>query len=308
MKKIKYVIPLILVIAIFMQIGCSSSISKKTLSVKKMQDDEFVVAYFLQNNVTVTKMELVRRQTNIDAKEDYAYVNVLAENESVILNSIYIIKSIYYDIGGWQIKDIYPETVAHFEPKREPNVTDIEKIIPTMAYASAQRMEIDKGMIKQESITKLNNYEYEIRFTLKETGKIALIEAPYISKLKFNTESGIWDNKETRLLENEIKTTILASSGMYKLEKTKVSFVLQFCDDKLYIKDFDNNSDTNYSLNIKKDSAIELDYAIDSGLGYSFWIKNMGMITEQGMIQIYPDRLVYNCMGKYEILTGPCNN
>lgn len=225
----KYIKVVLIVCMMFLLTGCSSA----PLSVEELKENEDVISYFAQRNVSITDIELEKRQTNKENKEDIAYVKIKAENEFAILEGTYIIESSYFDEGGWNVMGIGCNKGGTYKPK--------DKVVYDVSgeYFNATSVEYTNYEIIQQDDSK-NEYRSNLFYEVYYDGELASITEKYSVELVFDIYEGEWiANAESNLIDSEyelfikdgnyqFKNTYLTHPHLFKLEFTNVNARLTY--------------------------------------------------------------------------------
>lgn len=207
----KYIKLIIITCMMFLLTGCTSA----PLDVEEIKESEEVVSYFQQMNVSITDIELEKRQTNKDKKEDIAYVKIKAENEKATLEGEYIISSSYFDEGGWVVMSIASNKGGTYRPK-DMIVCDVLDW-----YWGATSVDYTDYEILQYDTT-ANEYRGNLFFTVHYEGNCASISEDYSMELKFDIYEGEWkSNARSVLIDGNCK--IFLEDGIYVFKDTNRS-------------------------------------------------------------------------------------
>lgn len=109
MKAIKRVLCLLLSFVIVLSlIGCATqskgvadSQLKKDIEDSNFIQDCFTSEYVYESKYSYISHDIIKRQTNIEEKEDLIFCNVTAENKYFSVSFEVELEYIYYDEGGW---------------------------------------------------------------------------------------------------------------------------------------------------------------------------------------------------------------
>lgn len=115
MKK-KGLVAVFCLFAVTMLGGCTPKVKEEAdLTVELTEHKDFIDV----ENAEVSNMEIIKRQTDKDAKEDIVFVQVAGENEEVAFEKSYRLKYGLYD-QGWILDQVteYSEGVNEVTPKK----------------------------------------------------------------------------------------------------------------------------------------------------------------------------------------------
>lgn len=200
-KSIKFII---IIGMMFLLTGCTS----KPLEVNELRENEEVVSYFAQRNLSITDIKLEKRQTNKEDKEDIAYVYIKAEREEAVLEGVYVIKSSYFDEGGWNVMSISCDEGGTYEP------TNIVKYDITRNYQDATSIEYTNHEIIQYD-KEQKDFRCNLFFTVNYEGEFATILENYSVELMFDVHEGIW-RKYGEIIFIDGDYDIFVEDGTYK--------------------------------------------------------------------------------------------
>lgn len=218
----KYIKFALIASIMFLLTGCTSN----PLSVEELKENEEVISYFAQRNVFITDIELEKRQTNKEKKEDIAYVKIKAENEFTILEGTYIIESSFFDEGGWNVMGVGCNKGGTYKPK--------DKIMYDVSaeYLDASAVEYTNYEIIQYD-EEQEEYRGNLYFTVDYKGDFATISENYSVELIFDIYEGEWiANADNILIDGEYE--IFIEDGVYTFKDSNQThpnyFELTFTD------------------------------------------------------------------------------
>lgn len=172
--------------------GCGTSDStdvverNKLLSVEQIQNDEKVISYFSELNMEITSVELEKRKTEEETGYDYAYLNIVAENDDAILEGEYEIVSCYYDVGGWLIESIQEYGEKIYLPQEDYDYSWLVNNTYMEEYSDrADEMKI-------LSAEKVCSGEYNVNAVIYEYGKVSDYIWEVNFDVVFDTNTGEW--------------------------------------------------------------------------------------------------------------------
>ncbi|MBQ2901630.1 MAG: hypothetical protein IJE49_07255 [Agathobacter sp.] len=158
----------------------------KLLSVEQIQNDEKVISYFSELNMEITSVELEKRKTEEETGYDYAYLNIVAENDDAIIEGEYEIVSCYYDVGGWLIESIQEYGEKIYLPQEDYDYSWLVNNTYMEEYSDrADEMKI-------LSAEKVCSGEYNVNAAIYEYGKVSDYIWEVNFDVVFDTNTGEW--------------------------------------------------------------------------------------------------------------------
>lgn len=207
---------------------CEMAKKSKVLTVDEIKSSEKVLSYFEDVGLTITEATLEKRQTNIEDKEDIAYLKITASNSQAMCNEIFKVTSTYYDVGGWQVDDVRCDSGFEYEPLGLPEV------------------EITDAVVVDRILTD-DVYTCEVYYTINRTGEVADIEETWCQMYTFSNKTGLWSRNFTKDAKlHNWKVSIKASSGMYahvNSEQYEDKYYIEFNGDEATLIYYAYNSD-----------------------------------------------------------------
>ena len=167
-------------------INTNTDASIEILSIDELQNDEKVIEYFNDLNMTIISAELEKRKTDEETGYDYAYLNIVAENESAKLVGEYEITSCFYDIGGWQVDNIRSEGAREYQPQENYDY------LPIVNASYLEYYKDPEYELEIVSTQKISVSQYKVNAIIRDQGTISdyVVEGYY--DVVFNSKLGTW--------------------------------------------------------------------------------------------------------------------
>lgn len=207
MKKF-VVLPALLALCMLLLCSCGRDGVKSEKEIMADIDEKGIMNEMVVSDVpieNISSMEVLKRQTNKESKNDLVYVTVQADTETAhFVRSMKLIYN-YYDDKGWLLDEyeFYPEGEYSTTPKKEPDSTVVDDFFEALHRKFDNSEELswvrDVGLIQEyvswsvESIeTDLQNCSSQITVTASRETDIIKTEETFVLLAEFSPNLCAW--------------------------------------------------------------------------------------------------------------------
>ena len=177
MKKYKNSTVIVFLIVMMTFLASCGNNKKNGATAEQISTDLDENLYLSMNNFMIKSIDIIKRQTNYDNKEDIIYVTVCKENDYFRVTENYVMHYALYN-EGWMLENIdayyddgngYGETEIIRYPTEDELINDIKKIYPTYSFKFSDfdtvgDCKIERISCSEDKMESTWSYSYEYEY------------------------------------------------------------------------------------------------------------------------------------------------
>lgn len=237
---------------------------------------------FVQYNLSVEAIDILKRQTNEAEKTDYVWVELVASNDEFTFSAEYFLIYVLYN-EGWLLEECDrkdSEYIAKFQPDYQIAIPKIEKEFVSYEYVSTQVITdniVEFRFAAVEEVSEYLSVEYQV--------SVSAGFSPYsgwsVNDPKKEEGTYIWDiegqweysdeNVKINLdiLSYDVEQDILVIKYFWKTENYSMS-----CDEYVYypLKDWPHSGNYDYLKVNRETASVENGFAVNNLIHTSLYV------------------------------------